>query len=203
MKKMKILFAGAIICSANFVWGQNDKDAKMPQMSKEQAAMMKAWEAYATPGYEQKQLAMDNGQWDEASTVWMEPGAPPSQYKMVAVNSMILGGRYQQSVHRGSFEGQPFEGISTVGFDNVKKTYISTWIDNMGTGIMIMEGTYDAKTKSINFKGKQVDPVSGKELEMREIFTLVDDNTRKMEMFQKPLVGKEFKTMEIIMTRKK
>jgi hypothetical protein len=203
MKKIKILLAGAALCTTTIVSGQNDKDEKMPPMSKEQMATMKAWEAYATPGNEQKELAMDNGQWDEATTSWMAPGAPPMQNKMVAVNTMILGGRYQQSVHRGEFDGQPFEGISTVGFDNVKKKYISTWIDNMGTGIMIMEGSYDPKTKSINLKGKQVDPVSGKELEMREIFTMVDDNTRKMEMFQKPLVGKEFKTMEIIMTRKK
>lgn len=26
----------------------------------------------------------------------------------------------------------PFEGISTLGYDNAKKTFFSTWIDNMG-----------------------------------------------------------------------
>lgn len=202
MKKIKTLIAAVLITSASLVSAQADQDANKPQMSKEEMATMKAWEAYATPGAEQKQLAMDNGQWDGATTLWMAPDAPPSQTKMVCINTMIMGGRYQQAVHRGTFEGQPFEGVSTVGFDNVKKAYISTWIDNMGTGIMVMEGKYDAKTKTINFKGKQVDPVSGKELEMRENFTFVDDNTRKMEMYQKPLVGKEFKTMEIVFTRK-
>jgi hypothetical protein len=34
----------------------------------------------------------------------------------------------------------PFEGISTLGYDNAKKTFFSTWIDNMGTGMMVMEG---------------------------------------------------------------
>ena len=203
MKKVITLITAAIICCPGILMGQEDKRAATPQISKEEITMIKAWEDYATPGNEQKQLAMDDGQWDEATTMWSAPGAAPVQNKMIAVNTMILGGRYQQSVHRGNLAGQPFEGISIVAYDKVKKAYISTWIDNMGTGIMIMEGSYDEKTKSIKFKGKQVDPVSGKELELREIFTMVDDITRKMEMFQKPLMGKEFKTMEIIMTRKK
>jgi uncharacterized protein YigE (DUF2233 family) len=78
----------------------------------------------------------------------------------------------------------------------------SSWTDNMGTGIMHMEGDYDAAGKVIHFKGKCVDPMTGKEKTVRETFTLVDDKTRKMEMYDTDPTGKEYKSMEIIMTRK-
>ena len=72
----------------------------------------------------------------------------------------------------------------------------------MGTGLMYMEGVYDEATKAVHFKGKMVDPVSGQALDCREIFTFVDNDTQKMEMFQTEQ-GKERKTMEIVFRRKK
>ena len=174
-----------------------------PPPSKEEMEMMKAYESYATPGNEHSMLAKDDGMWTEEITMWMTPGAPPMKTKSTATNSMILGGRYQQSVHKGTFDGNPFEGISTVAFDNARKVYISTWIDNMGTGIMIMEGNYNPKTKIISMSGKQVDPVTGKNMDVREEITIIDDNTQNMKMFITPIGGKEFQNMEIVMTRMK
>jgi Protein of unknown function (DUF1579) len=46
---------------------------------------------------------------------------------------MILGGRYQQSTTKGSFNNMPFEGISLLGYDNAKKVFMNSWVDNMGT----------------------------------------------------------------------
>jgi len=165
------------------------------------ATMMKAWMEYMTPGDIHKMIAKSNGTWDEDVTVWMDPAAPPTKSKSIAVNKMILGGRYQESRHKGSFNGMPFEGISTLGYDNAKKVFQSTWVDNMGTGVMYLEGTWDSTSHTINFKGKGIDPSTGKEMEVREIFTMVDDNNQKMEMFATQS-GKENKTMEIVLKRK-
>lgn len=168
------------------------------------AAMMKAWEAYATPGEAHKMLAMDNGNWDCESTMWMGPDdQKPMKTKMAATSKMVMGGRYQESRYSGNMMGQPFEGVATVGYNNASKKYESTWIDNMGTGVMTMSGTFDQATKTMNMSGECVDPMSGQNKKMRETFTMVDDNTRKMEMFDTDPSGKEYKSMEIIMTRKK
>lgn len=166
-------------------------------------AEMKAWMDYMTPGDVHKMLSKWDGDWNEDITMWMAPGAPAQKNKASCTNKMILGGRYQSSTHTGSFNGMPFEGISTLGYDNAKKTFFSTWIDNMGTGIMVMEGNWDDKTKTMNAKGRQTDPATGKEMQVRETFQIIDDNTHKMEMFMTPAGGKEFKSMEITFTRKK
>lgn len=171
----------------------------MPPM--DSATMMKAWQSYMTPGDVHKMLAKSNGTWDEEVTTWMDPSKPPIKSKSTAVNKMILGGRYQQSTHTGTMMGMPFEGISTVGYDNAKKMMVSTWVDNMGTGVMYMEGNFDSTTHMANFKGKMVDPMTGKDTDFRETFTMMDDNNQKIEMFATQ-GGKEMKTMEIVLKRK-
>jgi hypothetical protein len=167
------------------------------------AAMQKAWETYMTPGETHAMIAKDNGTWTADMTMWMSPDAPPMKSTGTTTNKMIMGGRYQQSSFKGTFMGQPFEGQSTLAYDNAKKAYVTTWIDNMGTGIMMMEGTYDAANKAINFNGKSTDPLTGKECIMREVYKLVDDNTQTMEMYATYPGGKEYKNMEITFKRKK
>ncbi|RXR32233.1 DUF1579 domain-containing protein [Flavobacterium piscinae] len=167
------------------------------------ATIAKAWEDFMTPGEPHKMLALENGTWNEEMTMWMEPGAEPMKNTMTAESKMIYGDRYQETIHKGEFMGMPFEGKSTLAYNNASQEYTSTWIDNMSTGIMVISGKYDEATKTINFSGTTVDPVTKKEKAIRETYTIVDKNTRKMEMFDVDFSGKEYKSMEIIMTRKK
>jgi hypothetical protein len=164
------------------------------------AAMNKAWADYMTPGDSHKMLAKANGKWNAEISFYYNPDSP-SVNKAVCENKMILGERYQQSTYTGNIDGMPFEGISTLAYDNARKIYISTWVDNMGTGIMYMEGTYDEPTTTINFKGKATDVASGKGIAVREVFKLVDDKTQTMEMFETK-EGKEMKTMSIVLKKK-
>jgi hypothetical protein len=131
----------------------------------------------------------------------MTPGAPATKAEAKCNNRMILGDRYQESVSTGMMMGMPFEGHSLVAYDNVKKVFQSTWIDNMGTGIVYMEGPYDEKTKTLNMRGKMVDPMSGKIEVARQVLKFIDDNTQLMEMYVTK-DGKEFKNMEIKFTRR-
>jgi hypothetical protein len=169
------------------------------------AAANKAWMEYATPGDMHKMLAKSDGVWNGANTTWMENGGKPMTSTSEATNKMIFEGRYQVSEHKGNFMGMPFEGMSITGYDNAKKKFVSSWLDNMGTGIMSMEGEWNASTKSIEFKGKMTDPTRpGKDCDVREVYTFIDDNTQKLEMYgPDSKTGKEFKTMEIMFTRKK
>jgi hypothetical protein len=72
----------------------------------------------------------------------------------------------------------------------------------MGTGMMTLTGTWDAATKSVTLKGTMVDPGSGKDLPIREVWKLVDDTHQTMEMYTSVGAGAEFKMMEIKYTKK-
>jgi uncharacterized lipoprotein NlpE involved in copper resistance len=168
------------------------------------ATEMKAWMDYATPGTPHAMLAKHDGEWTGQNKMWMKMGDTPVTTTSTMVNKMIMDGRYQQSTFKGDFMGMPMEGMAIGAYDNHLKKFISTWIDNMGTGVMKMEGTWDSTAKTISYIGSMVNPANGQECTMREIYTFVDDNTAKMEMFgPDSKTGKEYKTMEIVLTRKK
>lgn len=162
---------------------------------------MQKWMAYMTPGDMHQMLAKADGSWNEEITMWSAPGAPPQTMQTSCEMKMIMGGRYQETTHTGSFNNMPFEGHGLTGYDNHKKVFQSTWIDNMGTGITYMEGAYDPATKMITFTGKMIDPISGKEGDVKQTWKFVDDNTMLLEMFNAQ-GGQDTKTMEIKLTRK-
>ncbi len=187
----KILNLSAILL---FVFSFNLANGQ--EATAQEDVMNTAWGKYMTPGEMHEMLSRSNGEWKETLTFW-EPGKKESQtYSASCKNEMILGGRYQKSTHSGEIMGMAFEGIGIVGYDNAKKVFQSTWCDNMGTGISFTEGPYDPATKKINMKGKMMDPETGKEMNIRQVFTFVDDNTQKFEMYMTH-EGKEFKSMEI------
>ncbi len=185
---MKKILLFMLLFSAK-VWAQNDAD-------------MKAWEAYMTPGEIHKMIATADGEWNAAMTMWMDEKAPPTISTATAKNEMILGGRYQLTKNTGTMMGMPFEGISILGYDNAKKIFTSTWIDNFGTGTMTLEGHWDAATKTIELKGKMVDPITGKDIAIRELMKFIDNDNQEMQLYERRDLG-ERKTMEIKYTRKK
>jgi len=71
----------------------------------------------------------------------------------------------------------------------------------MGTGVMYLEGKYDAAAKTITYLGTSVDPMSGKDMKVRETITFIDDNNSAMDMYVIE-GGKEVKTMHIDSVRK-
>ena len=165
------------------------------------AAQMKAWMDYATPGSPHKMMADETGTWNCDMTFWEEEGGKPEKATSTANIKMILGGRYQEANYQGTMMGQPFEGKSTLAYNNASKEFTTTFIDNMGTGMMIATGKYDDNTKSMELKGEMVNPMNGKKTPYREVYTIVDATTRKMEMYDTKN-GKEYKSMEIIMKKK-
>ena len=99
--------------------------------------------------------------------------------------------------------GRSFEGHSIMGYDNAKKMFVSTWIDNLGSGIIYMTGTYDETTKTLNLKGQQTDPITGKDMDIREEMTMIDNDSYTMSMYGSGMDGKETKWMEGLFKRKK
>jgi hypothetical protein len=176
-----------------------NKDAPPMDM----AAMQKAWEDYMKPGDMHKWLEKTNGTWVcDSLKQWMD-GPNPTYTKATNVQSSALGGRYVIGKFTGSAMGMPMEGMSTMGYDNAKKMFVSTWMDNMGTGIVHMSGTYDEATKMLNLKGHQTDPMTGKDSDMREEMKMMDDNTYWMAIYGAGMDGKEQKFMEGTFKKKK
>ncbi len=163
--------------------------------------MEKAWTSIMTPGPEHDILASEDGTWDEEIFFYAQPGAAPQKAHAVCVNEMILGGRFQRSTHVGNIMGMPLEGECISGYDDGRKIFFSTWIDNMGTDMMYSEGQYDTEKKRIEYIGKCTDPASGKIMGCKQYLIFRDANNMTIERYIASQ-GQEFMSMEIRFTRK-
>ena len=177
--------------------------ADAPQMSPEQKAMMDKMMKAATPGAQHAMLAKMAGEWSCTVKYQMDPAQPWQESQSTATITPLMDGRYIQETDSGQMNGMPFTGMGLDGFDNVSGKFVSTWIDNMGTGIMTSVGTPDASGKVITWIGTMNDPVTGKPTKERSVTTVIDDNHHTFEMFGTPPGGKkEVKMMSIDYVRK-
>jgi hypothetical protein len=169
-----------------------------PDAKTMEAMMMKA----AMPGPQHEKLKKLVGEWNLTVKATMDPTQPAQESKSSAVVTELMDGRYVQEQVSGDMGGMAFRGMGVTGFDNILQKYVSIWIDNMGTGIMMSEGTANAAGDVIRWTGEASDPMSGKKTKYRLVSRFVDDNKRVFEMYAKGPDGKESQMMEITYERK-
>lgn len=176
------------------------KDKKAEKQMDPQA-MMEVWKKLATPGEPHKLFAGLAGSWTTTTKEWMEPGKPPTESTGTADMKMLLDGRFLYQEYTSQMMGQPFSGVGIDAYDNLRKRYITAWMDTMGTGIFMMEGTASADGKTITLKGQHGEPGGG-QMTHRAIWKIVDNNTQTFDMYGAHHGRKETKMLEITYTRK-
>ena len=175
-----------------------DKSSEKPM---DPQAMMEMYKKLATPGEPHKLFASLAGSWTTKNKEWMDPAKPPTESTGSAEMKMLLDGRFLYQEYTGEMMGQPFSGIGIDAYDNIRKKYVTMWIDTMGTGIFMMEGTASPDGKTITLMGQHEEPGGG-QMTHRAIWTIVNSNTQTFEMYGAHHGGKEMKMMEITYTRK-
>jgi hypothetical protein len=159
------------------------------------------WRAQAMPGPGHARLAPLEGDWSLVlrtpggeGGAWSEsPGSASFRWKM--------GGRFLVEEVETRLGGEPFEWMGIHGFDNSKKRYDSSWIDNLGTGIDRMEGTWDEATKSLTYVG-EVDE-GGEPSKVEWTLRLGEKDRFTVEMATLSPDGKQTKNLEIVATRRR
>ena len=155
------------------------------------------------PTEHHKLLHNDVGDWDAVVKIWMEgPDAEPMVSKGGESNRLVAGGLWLVSDFHSQMGPMKFKGFAQIGYDINKKKYVGTWVDSMNSAITQMEGTYDAKTKTVTMESKGTDPATGKPMVSRNITRYIDKDHKVFEMHAPGPDGKFFKVMEISYTRK-
>lgn len=176
------------------------KDMK-EQKPTDPLALMEFWKQAAMPGEPHKLFATLVGSWTTTTKEWMEPGKPPMESTGTAESKMMMEGRFLHQEFHGQMMGQPFTGMSIDAYDNIRKKYITVWVDTRGTGVFIMEGTASVDGKIITLRGSHAEPGGGT-MTHRAIWTIIDADHQLVEMYSSHHGHKETKLMEITYTRK-
>ena len=157
-----------------------------------------------------KLLSSMDGSWAFNIKMWMnpDPNAAPQQSKGTATRKSVMGGRFvvmdvtgkmQMPDQNGKMQDMQFKGMGVEGYDNVKQKFVSSWIDNMGTGIQFSDGTYDPATKTLTYTS-EIEMMPGMKMPVREVLKLTDKDHMTLEWYETH-GGQEKKTMEIAYTR--
>ncbi len=160
-------------------------------------------QAPVPPTAEHKILATEEGTWDAAVKSFEGgPNSEPAVSKGTEVNTLLPGGLWLVSKFEGEFGGVKFEGHGQFGYDPNKKKYIGTWIDSMVPTMSLLEGEYDAKTKTMTYVGEGTGPDGKTKYLQRMVTTTKADGSRVFTLYMK--VDKdEMKLLEITYTKRK
>jgi hypothetical protein len=157
-----------------------------------------------------KLLSGLDGTWSYKIKFWMngDPTSKPEESSGTAIRKSIMGGRFtvmdvsgkmKMPGPDGKMKETEFKGQGIDGYDNAKQKFVGSWVDNMGTGIMMSEGTYDPATKAMTYTAEyQMTPTMKQQI--REVITLTDKDHMKFEWYE-ARGGQEMKTMEINYSR--
>lgn len=175
-----------------------DGDKGYGQMDK--ATMEKMMQEFGRPGPEHELLKGMAGKWKTKMISYWENPEEPGVAEGVSDIKLIMDGRFAVESYKSDYNGMPFEGMGITGYDKVKKKYVGTWMDNMGTGVMHSEGTYDEASKTLTLFGEADSPMG--HMKMRMTAQQVDANKTIFTMYTTmPGMPQEMKGMEIIYTR--
>jgi hypothetical protein len=163
--------------------------------------MMRKAEAAGRPGPGHRALEHFVGNWKAEVKCWMEPGASPHVSKGTAKGSWIMKGRFLQEDFEGEMMGQPFQGRSVLGYDNVKQSFSSVWISDMQTSMFFTEGKGENGNQVITLEGTSSCPATERtDIPMRIVLRVLGPNKHTFEMFDDSR-EENAKTMEITYTR--
>lgn len=128
-------------------------------------------------------LARSTGAWTGHATMTFSPTAPPITSTSMLTNTMAMGGLFQVSEIIYTIGGQRMRGIRVTGYDADKKIFTRAMIQDGGNGVA-MEGPWDEATHSITMRYQQVNSATGRASSMKEVYTIVDENTEILEIYR-------------------
>jgi hypothetical protein len=191
----------AAVSTALFLGPALGQGQSEPQMTPEQKAEMDAYMKAGTPGAPHQALAATAGSYDLRIRSWHEPDGPATEATGTATRTMILDGRVLAESVSSQMMGQAWSGHGMTGYDNTTQKYWSTWNDSLSTGLMVSEGTCDAKNVC-SFTGGWTDPVTKKPVQSRMTTRWTSPTTEIFEMYGPDRSGREMKMLEITYTKK-
>jgi hypothetical protein len=149
------------------------------------------------PTAEHQVLAAEEGTWDATIKSYTAgPEAEPMVSKGTEVITVLNGGLWVLSKFDGDFGGVKFEGRGQFGYDPLKKKYVGSWIDSLSPTLSVLEGTYDAKIKTMTYVGEGIAPETKAKYTQKMVTTTKDDGTRVFTLYMK-FDKDEVKFMEI------
>lgn len=202
MKKLIlfVLMVAGVNAASPSVLAAIEQELYQKKTKAEQDAVFNRLTEFTTPGERHQFLKSLEGSWNAKITFRAAPEVPYAEMQNTAEAKMIMDGRYLDKWITGA-DGS-FKARITYGFDNFRKEFTITWIDNMCTGMITSTGVYDDATKTLNEQGNLSCPLTNQPHRwFRAATKFTDADHYTYEMYKKDDDGEEFRGMLIEFSR--
>ena len=131
---------------------------------------------------EHARLARLAGLWNVKQSLWLKHGEPPQTDLEMAEFIAVLGGRALRQDLRIS-SSTPFQGIGFTGYDNITRTYYTSWMDVNFTDLLVLRGIRDERTNTWRFSGS-MSGVDGTPTPTRQELKILDEDHFVVRYFE-------------------
>lgn len=166
---------------------------------------LESWiDSLGDPGEGHQVLEAMIGRWEGTGSIWDGPASEPIPLTATIERHWVLGGRYlQEEVSIRTNEGEVFEALGFIGFNNEAAQYELLTIDNTSTSMLLETGRFDPDTKTLKIRGSFRDPATGFVLDRRVEMDLSQEGRIAVVGFTTNEEGREYKSLEGAVIRRK
>ena len=136
-----------------------------------------------------KILHKDLGTWKGTMKIFMPGHDNPMEMPITETNTKFGDGLWVMT----KFDGGPFQGRGSMGYDPNLKKYVGTWQDNMSPVLMTMTGDYDKEKKTLTTFSKFHDINVQKDKFTKSVASHNADGTRIFKMYERMSKEDEWK----------
>lgn len=157
----------------------------------------------ADPGDGHEVLEALVGTWEGRGSIWDSPGSEPIPITATVERHWVLGGRFlREEVSVRSSDGEVFEALGFIGFNNEAAQYELLNIDTTSTAMLLETGKFDPDSKKLTILGSYRDPATGFVIDRRVEMDLSKEGRISVVGYTTNEEGREFKSLEGSVTRR-
>ena len=195
---LTIGIAAAVAFGAGAMVGASARQPEMEQMDAE--SMLQAHEQANKMTEHHTHMKEMVGVWDGVLTAEME-GMPAFESKGVMTNELVMGGRFLRGTWEGEMMGEPYTGVSLMGYSGLDGEYQGIWYDSTANQISYTTGG-QADDSTIEMHGEETDPTTGMTLKYKDVLHRKDSDHSSFTRTYITPMG-EMKAFTIEYTRRK
>jgi hypothetical protein len=152
------------------------------------------------PGEEHRKLDPLAGTWDVTVKFTVGPGKE-MEGRSSCEAKWVMDGRFLRQEYSSTFAGKPLTVVRYLGFDRHKGRFVEVHFESTHTDVMHNEGTISGDGKVITCFGSHIDAATGKEVKVRTLTSIADQDTFTLELLYDE--GEKTKAVTLIHKRRK
>ena len=166
---------------------------------------LESWiDSLGDPGEGHQILEAIIGKWEGTGSIWDGPESDPIPIFATVERHWVFGGRFvREEVSVRTNDGEVFEALGLIGFNNEAAQYELLTIDNTSTSMLLETGKYDPNTKTLKIRGSFRDPATGFVIDRRVEMDLSQEGRIAVVGFTTNEEGREYKSLEGAVIRRK